>query len=93
VSDNIHKSHFKEYMLVFLVLGVLTAMELAVPGMKIAYYKKAISLTLLALAKAFCVGYYYMHLKDESKWLKFIAILPVSAFIYFIVVCLESIYR
>ena len=57
------------------------------------YSHKAISLTLLALAKAFCVAYFYMHLNEETRWLKFIAAIPIAAFVYFIVVVLESLYR
>ena len=93
MSEVTHKSHFKEYMIIFVVLGVLTAFELMVPDLSASNVKKAISLTLLAFAKAFCVGYFYMHLKEETKWLKFIALIPIAAFIYFVVVCLESIYR
>tara|TARA_X000000950_G_C13800180_1_gene613189 strand:- start:933 stop:1214 length:282 start_codon:yes stop_codon:yes gene_type:complete len=87
------KSHTKEYLIIFAVLALLTVLELFVPEMDVAYYKKAISLTLLALAKAFCVAYYYMHLNEESKWLKFIAAIPISAFIYFLVLVLEASYR
>jgi cytochrome c oxidase subunit 4 len=93
VAEVTHKSHVKEYVIIFILLGVLTVMELAVPELKIAYAKKAIALTLLALAKAFMVGYYYMHLKDEKGWLKFIALIPLSAALYFIMVALESVYR
>lgn len=87
------KSHTKEYLIIFAVLAFLTVLELFVPELKIAYSHKAISLTLLALAKAFCVAYFYMHLNEETRWLKFIAAIPISAFIYFIVVVLESLNR
>ena len=45
---------------------------------------------LFCFAKAFVVAYWYMHLKEENKWLKFIAAIPISAFIYAVVVILES---
>ena len=93
MSEVTHKSHFKEYMIIFFILAVLTVFELIVPELKVSFTHKAISLTLLAFAKAFCVGYYYMHLKDETKWLKFIALIPISAFFYFVFVCLESYFR
>ena len=93
MSSESLKSHTKEYLIIFAVLALLTVMELFVPELKIAYSHKAISLTLLALAKAFCVAYFYMHLKEETRWLKFIAAIPISAFIYFAVVVLESLYR
>ena len=93
MSENTHKSHTKEYMLVFLALGILTVIELIIPEMNISYSSKAIGLTLFAFAKAFTVGYYYMHLKEETRWLKFIGVIPVSAFLYFIVLILESSFR
>tara|TARA_B100000886_G_C20384328_1_gene475342 strand:- start:449 stop:730 length:282 start_codon:yes stop_codon:yes gene_type:complete len=93
MSSQTHKSHFKEYMLVFLALALFTVIELVIPEMNISYASKAIGLTLFAFAKAFCVGYFYMHLNEEKRWLKFIAIIPVSAFIYFLVLVLESSYR
>lgn len=88
-----HKSHTKEYVIVFIALTLLTVLEIAIPDLKIAYNLKAISLVGLAIGKAFIVAYFYMHLKDEKKWLKFIAALPISAAIFAIVVILESMYR
>lgn len=88
-----HKSHTVEYVIVFVVLSFLTALELAIPDLKVAYHLKAISLVGLALGKAFVVAYFYMHLKEEKAWLKFIAALPISAAIFAIVIILESIYR
>jgi caa(3)-type oxidase subunit IV len=93
VSAEVKKSHTKEYLIIFAILAFLTVLELFVPELKIAYSHKAISLTLLALAKAFCVAYFYMHLNEETRWLKFIAAVPISAFIYFVVVVLESLNR
>ena len=89
-----HKSHTKEYLIVFAVLGILTLLELAIPGLKnTAYALKAVSLVGLAIAKAFVVAFFYMHLKDETAWLKFIAAIPMSAALFAIVVILESMYR
>jgi cytochrome c oxidase subunit 4 len=94
VSENHnHVSHKKEYFFVFIMLTLLTAIELVVPNMKVTQFAKASSLTGLALGKAFLVAYSYMHLKDETKWLKFIALIPISAFVYTVVVVLDSIYR
>lgn len=93
-TDVAHKSHFKEYMLVFLALTLLTAIELVIPGLeKASTFFKSSSLVLLAVGKAFIVAYFYMHLKDETRWLKFIAAVPISAAVYAAVVILESMYR
>jgi cytochrome c oxidase subunit 4 len=93
MSDVAHKNHRAVYFKVFIALTVLTIVELVIPAMKISYFAKASSLTGLALGKAFLVGYSYMHLNEETRWLKFIALIPISAFLYAVVVVLESIYR
>ena len=90
-----HQSHTKEYLYVFALLTILTVVELFVPSLETTYALKASALTLLAIAKAFAVAYYFMHLKSETRWLKFVAIgVPVSAALYpFVIVILDSIYR
>lgn len=88
-----HKSHTVEYVIVFVVLSLLTGLELAIPGLKTEYYLKAISLVGLALGKAFVVAYFYMHLKEEKGWLRLIAAFPISAGIFAAVVIIESMYR
>ena len=93
MSEVGHKSHKKEYFLVFIALAVLTGVELVIPGMKISQFAKGSSLTLLALGKAAIVAYYYMHLKDETPWMKFVALIPIAAFCYAAMVILESLYR
>ncbi len=88
-----HKSHTTEYMIVFVALALLTALELAIPNLKVAYHLKAIGLVGLALGKAFIVAYFYMHLKEEKSWLKFIAALPIMAGLFAITLILESAFR
>ncbi len=88
-----HKSHTVEYVIVFVVLTVLTALELMIPGLNTEYKLKAIGLVGLALGKAFVVAYFYMHLKEEKAWLKFIAAIPISAGIYAAALILDSYYR
>ncbi len=90
----VHKSHKKEYFLVFGALVLLTLLELWIPGLKnIKYFWRASSLVFLACGKAFLVAYFYMHLKEETKWLKIIAAVPLSAAVYALVVILESLFR
>lgn len=89
-----HKSHKKEYIIIFIILAVLTALEIwvaEIPG--ISKFNKGASLTLLAVGKAFLVAYYYMHLNEETKWTKFIAAVPIMAGVYATVLCLEAIYK
>lgn len=93
MSEVSHKSHKAEYFKVFIMLTALTVVELVIPGMSISHFAKGSSLTLLALGKAAIVAYSYMHLKDETRWMKFVALIPIAAFCYAIMVILESMYR
>ncbi len=88
-----HKSHRAEYFKIFIFLTVLTIVELIVPNMTMSKFAKGSSLTILAFGKAALVGWSYMHLKEETKWLRFIALIPLSALFYTFVVVLESLYR
>jgi cytochrome c oxidase subunit 4 len=88
-----HKSHTKEYVIVFFVLTFLTLLELGIPGLKAPYHYKAIGLIGLAMGKACIVAYFYMHLKEETRWMKLIAAIPLSAAIYAAGLILESMYR
>jgi caa(3)-type oxidase subunit IV len=88
-----HHSHKKLYIIIFFALTILTAVELLIPELSIAYGYKASSLVGLALGKAFLVAYFYMHLNEETKWLKYIAAVPMSAFLYAAVLIAESMFR
>jgi cytochrome c oxidase subunit 4 len=93
MGSSSHKSHTAEYVTVFFVLAILTALELMIPGLNTKYAYKAAGLVGLALGKAFVVAYFYMHLKDEKGWLRFIAAIPLVAGVYAIGLILESVYR
>lgn len=92
-NTHAHKSHKREYIIIFFILAFLTVLELYIPGLDTKYAYKAAGLVGLAVAKAFVVAYYYMHLKDERGWLKFIAAIPIVAVVYAVGLILESIYR
>lgn len=92
-ENGVYKSHVRAYIYVFIALAVLTVLELIIPEMHLQYVWHASLLTGLALIKAVLVGYFYMHLNEETSWLKFIALIPISAFIYAAVVTIESIGR
>lgn len=89
-----HVSHKKEYIIIFVVLAILTGIEIWVAEIQgLSKMGKGSSLTFLAVGKAVIVAYYYMHLKEETKWMKFIAAIPVMAVVYATVLCLEAIYK
>lgn len=94
MAEGTHKSHTKEYLFIFGLLALLTVLELFIPGMhNLTKMVKASALTVLAIGKAFLVAYFFMHLKEEKAWLKFIAAIPISAALYAVVVVLESMVR
>ena len=87
-------SHKKTYINVFIWLTILTVVEVFVPEIKsLSSFSKGIALIVLASVKAFLVAYYFMHLNEETRWLKFIAAIPLVAIVYTVVLCLESYYR
>lgn len=88
-----HPSHTKEYIIVFFVLSFLTLLELFIPGLKTEYSYKVVGLVGLAVGKALIVAYFYMHLKEETRWMKLIAAIPITAVMYAVGLILESMYR
>ena len=86
-------SHKKEYILIFFALTALTVLELFVPDMDASKMSKGMILSALAITKVGMVAWYFMHLKEERGWLKFIAFIPVTAFLYALVLILEVLYR
>ena len=74
-----HAPNRKEYMVIFLVLAVLTAIEVAVaqiPG--IGKGLLTLALVSLAVTKAAFVGLFYMHLKHETRILKVSIAIPLA---------------
>lgn len=88
-----NSSHKKEYFIVFIALAVLTAIEIAIPELVHNHTLKVTSLTGLAIGKACMVAYFYMHLKEETRWLRFIAAVPICAAFFAALVVIESIVR
>ena len=94
MSESAHHSHKKLYFIIFFALAALTAIELVIPELKgITSFMKTSSLIGLAAGKAFLVAYFYMHLNEETGWLKFVAAVPLAAVLYAAVVIAETLYR
>jgi caa(3)-type oxidase subunit IV len=75
-----HKPDRREYFVIFGVLFVLTVLEVVVaqiPG--ISKVLMGTALVGLALAKAACVGLFYMHLKHETRILRVGVAIPLAA--------------
>ncbi|HKZ82512.1 MAG TPA: cytochrome C oxidase subunit IV family protein [Anaerolineae bacterium] len=65
------------YILVFVFLGLLTAVEVGVAFIGLLEAIRVPLLVALAIAKATLVGMYYMHLRFEGRVLRFIAVGPL----------------
>jgi caa(3)-type oxidase subunit IV len=84
----------KEYIVIFFVLTVLTAIEVGLKYMPIARSMMIGGLIALALAKATCVAMFYMHLKSETRSLKLVVGIPMLfPALYAVVLIIESIAR
>lgn len=89
-----HPSHVKEYLVIFVILAVLTLLEVVLAQMGIAKHLLAVALVGLAVTKAAIVALYYMHLKSETKVLKLTVAIPLAApTIYAIVLMTEAAWR
>lgn len=96
----------KAYIKVFFILFALTIVEVAVPFVadkygngtsalagRFAPHWSTVALYALSIAKAAYVALFFMHLKFETKWLKFIAILPTTAAFYAVTLGAEAYFR
>lgn len=84
------------FVTIFLILGFLTVVEVFVPQVYAGEYNhtmKVLLLTILAFGKAMLVASYFMHLKWEAKWLKWIAAMPLYMGVFAIVLMLEVVFR
>lgn len=91
-----HQSHRATYVTIFLILGALTFFEIFVPSVYGARWSgttKMLLLTILACVKAALVALYFMHLRDEKPWLRWIGYSPIYMGFAVIIIMLESYYR
>ena len=64
------------YVRIFIILAVLTAIEVAVAFTAIPKTVQSLVLVALAVSKAGLVAAYYMHLRAEATLLRIIALAP-----------------
>ena len=93
VSSESAKKNAIKHLILFLVLILVTLVQLYLKSQNYEHLMNSFLQTGMALFKVFIVAYYFMHLKDEALWLKFIAILPIFAVLYTVFVAVESIVR
>ena len=84
----------KQYLIVFLVLAVLTALEIAAVYLHLGKGTLVTVLVALAVTKAAIVGLFYMHLNHETKVLKASVAIPMSLpALYALVLIAEGAWR
>jgi cytochrome c oxidase subunit IV len=91
-----HKPDRKEYVRIWVYLAVLTVLEVGVAYLEPVVGKTAVVTALvgLALSKAGIVALYYMHLKHESKFMRYTVGFPmVFPALYAFILIAEGAYR
>jgi caa(3)-type oxidase subunit IV len=68
----------RTYVMVFIWLTVLTAIEVAVAALQMPEFIKIAILVVIAIIKAALVVLYYMHLRYDSFWYWIILLVPVA---------------
>ena len=84
------------FITIWLTLGVLTLIEIFVPQVYSAPWNhntKILLLIFLASAKAILVAAYFMHLKWETRWVRWIALMPAYMALFAILLMCEEYFR
>ncbi len=89
MADNGHKKH-PRYILIFVWLAVLTAIEIGVAIPEYSIIIKGILLIGLACGKAFLVAAYFMHLKLEKRALAVIVITPFLICVFLVIMLMPD---
>ncbi len=83
-------THHPKYLLVFISLAVLTALEVAVTYVPALQNFLAPILLSMSFLKAMLVILYFMHLRFDSKWFAFIFFIPFVLVLPMLVVLMIS---
>ena len=89
MAQDEHKEHPK-YMIIFVWLAVLTAIEIGVAIPEYSILLKAILLIGLACGKAALVAIYFMHLKFEKRTLAAIVITPFLICVFLVIMLMPD---
>lgn len=82
------RNRWKIYTVIFVALFVLTVLELYVGSLFSEKSAQVAVLVALMLAKASLVVLYYMHLRWESRVLRWLIIIPFFAAVFFLTILL-----
>ncbi len=67
----------RPYVPVFIALGILTLIEVQIPGLDIVKGSQIFLLMIFAISKGALVVLYYMHLRYEPRVLALVALIPL----------------
>ncbi len=82
------RDRWKIYSVVFVALFVLTILELQVNEVIEEKTAEVAALVALMMAKAMLVVLYYMHLRWESRILRWLVLIPFLAALFFVTIML-----
>lgn len=85
-----HKTKRSTYVLVFLLLAVVTAIEVGLSTVGLAAQTSTALFLSLSLIKAALVAAFFMHLKDDARLFRYILILPTILLIIFVFLTVPS---
>jgi len=77
VSEEQHDGGYRSYLVTWLWLLVITALEVAIVLVRVPKALLAISLVILALMKAALIMGYFMHLRYERLSMIYAVVLPL----------------
>jgi len=86
--DTEARERWKIYTVVFAALFVLTILELYVNSLIEGKTPQVAALVSLMMAKAALVVLYYMHLRWESRVLRWLVLIPFFAAMFFVTILL-----
>lgn len=93
MSEVIHTPTEKRkiYWKVFYILTALTIFEVAIVQVPLPKLAVTLMVVIASLAKAFAVGWIYMHLNHETKGLKIVLLFPLFvAFFYAVYLIVDA---
>lgn len=89
-----HSGSRREYAIIFVVLAVLTVLEVLVAKAPVDKGPMVAGLIGLAVTKAVLVALFYMHLKTETRVLKLTVLVPMmTPVVYALVLIGEGMWR
>ena len=95
-AEHAHHPSKSMFVMIWLILGILTVVEIYVPQVYSAPWNhntKMLLLVFLASGKAMLVAAYFMHLKWESRWVRWIAMMPAYMALFAILLMVEEHFR